>query len=59
MSLADLLCAVTTGPSGLVEFVDLLQAVFFSAGSQALLSFKSSFFVEALQAYVDFNGFPV
>ena len=60
MSLAGLLCAVITSPCGWVEFIDLLQAIFFSAGSQALLSFRlSSFFVEALLLFVGFNGFPV
>ena len=38
MSLDGPLYAVITGPCGWVEFVDLLQAMFFSAGSQALLS---------------------
>ena len=44
---------------GLLELIDLLQAVFFSAGSQALLNFKLFYFVEALLVFVDFNGFPV
>ena len=34
-----------TGPCGWLEFVDLLQAVFFSAGRQALLSFRLSSFL--------------
>ena len=40
MSLAGLLCVVIPCPCGWVEFVDLLHAVFFRAGSQVLLSFK-------------------
>ena len=59
MSFTGLLCAVITGPYGWVEFIDLLQAAFFSAGSQDLLSFRLSFFVEAVLMFVDFNGFPV
>ena len=59
MLLAGLLSVVITGPCGWVEFVDFLQDVFFSAGNQALLSFKPFFFVEALLVFVDFNGFPV
>ena len=38
-------CAVIIGPCDWIEFVDLLQAVFFSAGSWALLSFKCSSFL--------------
>ena len=60
MSLTGLLCAVIPGPCGCLEFVDLLQAILFSAGSQALLSFKlSSFFVAAVMVFGDFNGSPV
>ena len=51
-----LFCAMIPGPCGWVEFIDLLHAVFFRAGSQVLLSFKlSSFFVEVLLELVDFN----
>ena len=46
MSLAGLFCAMIHGPCGWVEFIDLLQAVVFSAGSQALLSFRLSSFLE-------------
>ena len=53
MSLAGLLCVVISGPCGWVEFVDLLHAVFFRAGSQVLLSFKLPSFL------LKFNGFPV
>ena len=42
--LASLLCSVITGPCSWVGFVDPLQAVLFSAGSQAL-SFRLSSFL--------------
>ena len=45
MSLAGIFCVMIPGPCSWLEFVDLLQAVFFSAGSQALLSFRLSSFV--------------